>query len=116
MSTGESRRVMGVGGAVFLLQSRTISTALIALSSKLFCPDEVTRWSISHPIGILIPTSDEPNEGGVSRGLQELDGLITRGSAVGVKGKEKWIRDTAFQETGAHGQGVGDMIPHIHML
>jgi len=36
VSTGESHRVMGAGGAGFFRKSTTISTVLSALSSKLF--------------------------------------------------------------------------------
>ena len=40
------------------------------------------------PVGGLIPTRDEPNEGGVVRKLKEFDGLVTGGAAVGVQGEE----------------------------
>ena len=40
------------------------------------------------PVGGLIPTRDEPNEGGVIRELKEFDGLVTGGAAVGVQGEE----------------------------
>ncbi len=40
------------------------------------------------PVGGLIPTRDEPNESGVVRKLQELDGLMTGGVAVGVQAEE----------------------------
>ncbi len=40
------------------------------------------------PADGLIPTRDEPNEGGVVRELQELDGLMSGGAAVGVQGVE----------------------------
>ncbi len=37
------------------------------------------------PVGGLIPNRDEPSEGGVVRKLQELEGLMTGGAAVGVR-------------------------------
>ena len=40
------------------------------------------------PVGGLIPIRDEPNEGGVIRELEEFDGLVTGGAAVGVQGEE----------------------------
>ena len=39
------------------------------------------------PVGGLIPTRDEPDQGGVIRKLQELDGLVTGGAAVSVQGE-----------------------------
>ena len=46
--TEESQRVMGLSGAVFFLNSTTISTVLRALSSKLFWLHQVFRLSASH--------------------------------------------------------------------
>jgi len=40
------------------------------------------------PVGRLIPTRDEPNEGGVVCKLQELDRLMTGGAGICVKGEE----------------------------
>ena len=56
------------------------------------------------PVGGLIPTRDDHNEGGVVRELKRLDGLVTGGAAVGVQGK-----DAALRGTGADGLGVRDM-------
>lgn len=39
-------------------------------------------------VGWLIPTKDELNEGGVVCELLELDGLKTKGVAVGVQGEQ----------------------------
>src|SRR4029434_5972955 len=51
------------------------------------------------PVGRLITTRDEPNEGGVVRELEELDGLVTGGAAVGVKGEEKRGKNAALRGT-----------------
>ena len=59
---------------------------------------------------------DEPSEGGVICNLQELDGLMTGGATVGVQGEEKWRKDAALRGTGADCQGVGDVLPQLHML
>src|SRR4029434_466346 len=107
VSTGESLRVMGVGGAGFFLKSTTISTVFRASSSRLFWPHQVTRWSMT-PVSGVIPTRDEPNEGGVVRELEELDGLVTGGAAVGVQGEEKRGKNAALRGTGADGPGVRD--------
>ena len=40
------------------------------------------------PVSGLIPTRDKPNEGGVIRELEEFDGLVTGGAAVGLQGEE----------------------------
>ena len=40
------------------------------------------------PVGRLIPTRDEPDDGGVVCKLQELDRLVAGGAAVGVQGEE----------------------------
>ena len=41
------------------------------------------------PGGGLIPTRDESGDEGVVRELQELDGLVIGGAAVGVQGEEQ---------------------------
>ena len=47
VSTGESLRVMGVGGAGYLLKSTTISTVFRALSSRLFLPHvNLSDWDV----------------------------------------------------------------------
>ncbi|KAF7643464.1 hypothetical protein LDENG_00239040 [Lucifuga dentata] len=46
------------------------------------------------PVGRLILTRDESDEGGVIRKLQELDGLMTGGAAVGVQGEEQRRKDS----------------------
>src|SRR4029434_5956610 len=56
------------------------------------------------PVGGLIPTREEPIEGGVVRKLKEFGGLVTGGAAVAVQGK-----DAALRGTGADGLGVRDM-------
>ena len=48
-------------------------------------------------------TRDEPNEGGVARKLQEFDGRMTGGAAVGVQGEEQREKDTALRGSGADG-------------
>lgn len=50
------------------------------------------------PVDGLIPTRDEPKEGGVSR-LQRLDGQVSGGAAVGVQvqGAEQRGEDAAFR-------------------
>ncbi len=47
------------------------------------------------PVGRLIPTRDESDEGGVVSKLQELDGLVTGGAAVGVQGEEQRGKNAA---------------------
>src|SRR4029434_5897364 len=49
------------------------------------------------PVGGLIPTRDEPNEGGVVHELEELDGLVAGGAAVGVQGEEKRGKNAALR-------------------
>jgi len=84
VSTGESHRMMGVGGAGFFWKSTTISTVEL----------QVVLTATSHqmvnlsPVGGLIPTRDEPNEGGVVHKLQELDRLMTGGAGFRVQGEE----------------------------
>lgn len=51
------------------------------------------------PVGRLIPTRDEPSEGGVLCTLQELGGLVTGGAAVGVKGGDQRGKNTALKGT-----------------
>ena len=68
------------------------------------------------PVGRLITTRDEPNEGGVVRELEELDGLVTGGAAVGVQGEEKRGKNAALRGTGADGPGVRDMFSQPHVL
>ena len=42
------------------------------------------------PVGRLVPTRDESDEGGVVIcELQELDRLVTGGAAVGIQGEEQ---------------------------
>ena len=67
-------------------------------------------------VGGLIPTRDKPNESGLISELQELDGLMTGGAAVGVLGEEKWRKDAALRGTGADGLGVRDVLPQHHVL
>ena len=40
------------------------------------------------PVGGLIAIRNEPDERGVVRKLQELDGQMTGGAAVGIQGEE----------------------------
>ncbi len=68
------------------------------------------------PVGGLIPTRDESNEGGVVRKLQELDGLMTGGAAVSVQGEEQRGKNAALRGSGADGPRVRDMFPQLHML
>ena len=57
------------------------------------------------PVGGLIPTRDESNDGGVVRELQELDRLVTGGAAVGIQREEQRGKNTALGGTGADGPG-----------
>ncbi len=66
--------------------------------------------------GRLIAIRDEPNEGGVIHKFQELDRLMTGGSAVCVQGDEQRGKNAALRGTGADGPGVQDMFPYLHML
>ncbi|KAF7642881.1 hypothetical protein LDENG_00249260, partial [Lucifuga dentata] len=68
------------------------------------------------PVGGLIPTRDESYEGGVMCKLQELDGLMTGGAAVGVQGEEQRRKDAALRGSGADGPGVRDMLTQPHVL
>eukprot|EP00064_Thunnus_orientalis_P003907 superscaffoldBa00000338_g3918 len=56
------------------------------------------------PVGNLIYTRDEPNEGGFICKLQELDRLMTGGAAVGVHGEEMWRTEAALRGTSAGSQ------------
>ncbi len=49
------------------------------------------------PVGVLIPTRDEHNEGGVIHKLQELDGLMTGGAAVCAQGEEQRGKNAALR-------------------
>src|SRR4029434_7863089 len=68
------------------------------------------------PVSGLIPTRDKPNEGGVIRKLEEFDGLVTGGAAVGVQGEEKRGKNAGLMGTGADGAGVRDMFSQPHVL
>ncbi|KAF7651031.1 hypothetical protein LDENG_00117000, partial [Lucifuga dentata] len=68
------------------------------------------------PVSGLILTRDESDEGGVVRELQELDGLMTGGAAVGVQGEEQRGKDAALWGSGADGPGVRDMLTQPHAL
>ncbi len=61
------------------------------------------------PVGGLIPTRDESSEGGVVCELQELDGLVTGGAAVGVQGEEQRGKNAALRGTSADGPGVREL-------
>jgi len=86
VSTGESHRVMGAGGAGFFRKSTTISTVLRPALFQGVLTMACHQMVNLPPVGGLIPTRDEPNEGGVICKLQELDRLMTVG--VRVQGKE----------------------------
>ena len=68
------------------------------------------------PVGGLIPTRDESYEGGVVREIQELDGLVTGGAAVGEQGEEQRGKNAALWGTGADGSRVRNVFPQLHML
>ena len=55
------------------------------------------------PVGEPIYARDEPNEGGVIRKLQELEGLMTGGAAVGVQEEEQKGKDAALRGSDADG-------------
>ena len=61
-------------------------------------------------------TADGKKLGGVVRELEELDGLVTGGAAVGVQGEEKRGKNAALRATGAYSPGVRDMLPQPHAL
>ncbi|CAB1417436.1 unnamed protein product [Pleuronectes platessa] len=58
------------------------------------------------PVGGLIPTREEPNEGGVISELKEFDGQVPGGAAVGIQGEEKRGKNTALRGTGQKLTGV----------
>ncbi len=66
------------------------------------------------PVGGLIPTRDEPNEGGVVCELQELDGLMTGSAAVGVQGEEQRGKNAALERTSADGLRAGE-VRHVQL-
>ena len=55
------------------------------------------------PVGGLVTIRDKSDESGVVRELQELDGLVTGGAAVGVQGEEQRRKNTALGGTSADG-------------
>ncbi len=63
------------------------------------------------PVGGLIPTRDEPNEGGVIHKLRDLNRLMTGGAVVCLQGEEQRRNNAALRATGADGPGVRDMFP-----
>jgi len=65
------------------------------------------------PVGGLIPIRDDSNEGGVVCKLQELDGLVTGGAAVGVQREEQRGKNTALGGTGADGPRGKDVFPNL---
>lgn len=83
MSTGESCRVMGEGGAVSFPKSTTISTVSGVLSIVLAAPGH--QMINLRSVVSFVPIRDESKEVGVVCELQELDGLVAGGAAVGVQ-------------------------------
>ena len=65
------------------------------------------------PVGGLVTIRDESNEGGVVRKLQELDGLVTGGAAVGVQGEEQRRKNTALGGSGTDSLCIGDVFSQL---
>lgn len=64
-------------------------------------------------VGPLISTRDE---GGVIHKLQQLDGLVTGGAAVGVQVEEWREKNNTLRGTGADGLRVGDVFHQLPWL
>lgn len=65
-------------------------------------------------VGSLITISDEPDEGGVIRELQELDRLVTGGAALGVNSEEWRGKKAALRGTGADVLFEGQLVVQDH--
>ncbi|XP_070410556.1 uncharacterized protein [Nothobranchius furzeri] len=68
------------------------------------------------PVGGLITVRDEPDEGGVVRKLDQLNGVMARGAAVCLQGEEQRRKYTALWRSCANYLNGGTILPQPHAL
>ena len=92
VSTGESHRMMGVGGDMALLEVHSHRHCFERVKLQVVVTAPGHQVVNLPPVGRLVAARDESDEGGVVHELQEFDGLVTGGTADRVREKSRGER------------------------